>query len=130
MLAATPFSASPLPLTRPAVVVELIGDADATAAHAFAEAARRLVCSEGERIVLNLQRVALIDAGGVTMLVRAINELRRRGIAVDVIAATKRVRTALSAARIFPRVAIAGDGDARERHVMIVRNADPTRDVA
>jgi anti-anti-sigma factor len=130
MVARSPFPASLSPVSRAAIVVDLIGDVDATAAQSFAATADRLVPGSDERIVLNLRHTSLLDAGGVTLLARAITNLGRRGVGVDVLAEGKRVRTALLAARIVPRGPSSFDCDARDRHVMIVRNADPARDCA
>ena len=128
MIAHAAFPVSPSPLSKPAVVVELIGDLDASSARSFEEAVIRLVQGRGERIVLDLQRTMLRDATGTSALQRTLLVLRRRSIDVDIVARGKRARTALAAVRIRARDLLPGDHDARERHVMIVRNADPTRD--
>jgi len=130
MVARSPFPATLSPHSRAAIVVDLIGDIDATAAQTFATTIARLGAASSERIVVNLRHTALVDAGGITVLASAIAELRRRGLEVDVIAEGKRVRTALRAARIASRTGLPADGAARERHVMIVRNAFPARDCA
>jgi len=130
VVAPTAFPASLSPFVRPAIVIELIGDLDRMAARSITEAAGRLAPDEGERIVLDLQRTNMSDHGGVAALLRGLTELRRRCIDVDVVAASKRSRTALAAARIRARALLPGDRDARRRHVMIVRNADPERECA
>jgi anti-anti-sigma factor len=130
MVASSPFPATRSPLTQAAIVVDLIGDLDATAVQAFAMTAARLSERPSERIVVNLRHAALLDAGGVTVLASTIAELRRRGLEVDVVAQSRRVRTALRAARIAARAGSPADATARDRHVMIVRNAFPARDCA
>jgi anti-anti-sigma regulatory factor len=130
MLVRTPFPASVSPVWDAAVVIDLIGDVDAAAIRSFAETTHDLALAEGERIVLNLRRAGLVHAGGITMLSSEITALRRRHIEVDVVAEGRRVRTALAAARIPARAFAPSDLSARERHVMIVRNADPARDCA
>ena len=128
MLAHSAFPASSAPAAQPAVVVDLIGDVDVTAVRSFAAFAADVAVPTSQRVVLNLRRVSLLDAGGITMLARTVAELRSRGTMVDVVAESKRVHTALRAARIGSRVAGALDLTALERHVMIVRNANPSRD--
>ena len=113
---------------RAAVVIDMIGDVDAAAAQSFAALAGRLQHDPHARIVLNLRRAAILDAAGITLLARAIADVRRRGFALDVVAESRRVRTALLAARIPSRPGSPLDREAGERHIMIVRNTDPSRD--
>ena len=130
MLAHRSFPTFSAPSTRAAIVVDMVGDVDATAAQSFAETAERLTPSARGRVVLNLRHAALLDAAGVTILASTVVGLQRRGISIDVLAESKRVRTALVAARITARAAAPIDLDAQDRHVMIVRNADTARDCA
>jgi anti-anti-sigma factor len=123
-------SVSLVPSSRAAIVIDLIGDVDALAARSFGEAVDRLADGSPEPIVLSLLRVAALHASGVTVLASTIAERRRRGIAIDVVADGRRVRVALQAARVRSRLPVPGERGARLRHVMIVHNADPTRDCA
>ena len=129
MLAHAAFPATHSPLSKPAIVVEVIGDLDASAARSFEEAAVRLAPEPGERVVLDLQRAMLRDAAGTSALQRTLLGLQRRSIDVDIVAGARRARTALAAVRIRARDLLPGDHEARDRHVMIVRNADPKRDI-
>ena len=130
MLVPSAFPASAHPPVRAAIVIDLIGDVDSFVARSFGEAVDRLAHGAGEPVVLNLQRVSALHASGVTVLASAIAERRRRGIAIDVVADARRVRAALSAARVSTRIGTPLDHSALLRHVMIVHNADPTRDCA
>lgn len=130
MLAQRSFPSFSAPSTRAAIVVDMVGDVDAMAAQSFAETAERLTPSARGRVVLNLRHAALLDAAGVTLLARTVLGLQRRGFSIDVLAESKRVRTALIAAQIASRLPAPIDRDAQDRHVMIVRNAAPARDCA
>lgn len=128
MLAPLPFPS--VPPARATYVVDLIGDLDAALVRSFSATMERLTPSADERIVVHLRHVAQADAVGVAGLALGIGALQSAGCDLSVVAGSKRIRTLLRAARIPTSIGSAGDRTASGRHVMIVRNSDPSRDCA
>jgi anti-anti-sigma factor len=128
MLAPLPFPS--LVPTRATYVVDLIGDLDAALARSFSETMGRLLPSKSERIVVHLRHVSQADAAGIAGLAVGIGAVQDAGCDLSVIAGSKRIRTLLRAARIPTSIGSATDRSASARHVMIVRNSDPSRDCA
>jgi anti-anti-sigma regulatory factor len=116
--------------TRATYVVDLIGDLDAQLARSFCETMKRLAPSADERVVVHLRHVFGANAVGVAGLAVGIEALQSDGCDLSVVAGSKRIRTLLRAARVPTSAGFATDRSASVRHVMIVRNSDPSRDCA
>lgn len=128
MLAPLPFPS--LVPTQATYVVDLIGDLDAALARSFSETMERLTPSANERIVVHLRHVSQANAVGIAGLAVGIEALQSAGCDLSVVAGSKRIRTLLRAARVPTSIGHATDRSASARHVMIVRNSDPSRDCA
>ena len=122
-----PSSLASLPGPGPAAyVVDLIGDLDAALARSFADAVERLSPPAADLVVVRLKHVSGLQPSGVAAFASAIGEQKRGGRSIRVISESKTVRAMLLAARVDARPAYA-DTSARQRHLMIARNASPVR---
>jgi len=123
-------SVSPISLlSARTLVIDLIGDLDAQLVRSFSEALDRLAPHD-DGIVVRLKHLSNVQHGGVAALASVLGEQKRAGRSVCVAADGSRLRGLLRTARVpvvdrFER----GPG-VHIRHVMIVRNGNPTRDCA
>jgi ABC-type transporter Mla MlaB component len=115
--------------TRATYVVDLI-DLDAQLARSFTETMKRLGPGTGERIVVHLRHVVQADPAGVSAFAHCVEELQKARCDLSVVGGSRRIRTLLRAVRVPTAIAYAADRSASVRHVMIVRNSDPSRDCA
>jgi anti-anti-sigma regulatory factor len=107
---------------RSPVVVELIGDLDATLAQTLRETLEAQKLRGESHVVVSFRHLAEITNEGVSAAARAIAESRLGGCAVSVYAQGRRVRAMLQLARLScerGELETLGNG----RHVMIARHA-------
>jgi anti-anti-sigma factor len=111
---------APFRPSRPAVVIDLVGDLDATLAAILAETLDRL---EDPEVVISCKRLAFADETGLGAVTRALDAARRRGCNVVVSASARKLRVSFAAARI----AFTASGDtqppARRRSIIIAHNS-------
>jgi anti-anti-sigma factor len=115
---------------RATYVVDLIGDLDADLAQSFADSTEQLGPIAGERIVVHTRHVAEVRSTGVAVLGSAVEALRSVGCDVAVVAENKRIRSLLRAGKVETAIGYGASRSASVRHIMIVRNSDPSRDCA
>jgi anti-anti-sigma regulatory factor len=115
-------SIEPAVAGRSPVVVELIGDLDATLAQILRETLETQTLRGESHIVVSFRHLTEITNEGLSAAARAIAESRLGGCAISVYAQGRRVRAMLQIARLTcERGELASLGNAR--HVMIARHA-------
>ena len=86
--------------TRPAVVVDLIGDLDAVMGSLLAEMLDKLGGDGGRDIFISTKHVVRSNSDGLATLEAARAAMRSSGCAVALHAGSRKMRTALAVARI------------------------------
>lgn len=107
-----------------AVVVDLIGDLDTTLGTLFADTLVAIAPDAGRYVFVSTKHVAQTTRDGLARLDTAISAARSRGCAVALEAGNRRMKTALSFARISCESL--PSRPMTDRHVMIAhRTATP-----
>ena len=104
-----------------AVVVDLIGDLDATLGTLAAETLARITTTGAETIFVRTKRVVIASPGGLAALEAGLSSARQAGVAVTLEAGSRKMRAAFATAQIGT-----ADGTlqpASARHLMIARHA-------
>jgi hypothetical protein len=108
---------------RVAVVVDLIGDLDATMGDIFAATVERLTADGPTDLFLTTRHVAVTSSDGLAALDAALSTARERGCSVAVDPGSRRMRAAFSHARIAYAATADGVLPRNARHLMIARHA-------
>ncbi len=106
------------------VVVDLIGDLDATLGTLFADMLVRIAPDAGSHVFISTKHVALTTRAGLAQLDTALAAARSRGCAIALEPGNRRMKTALSFARIPCEAPTLRP--TTERHVMIAHRAAAT----
>lgn len=115
---------------RCVVVVDLIGDLDATLASTFADTMRSLVADGATQIFVNARHAATASFDGLTTLDAACVTARDAGTTVTLDPGNRRMRAAFASASLAVEKRLGTAPHPRgTRHFMIARHADP-RDLA
>jgi anti-anti-sigma regulatory factor len=112
---------------RPDVVVDLIGDLDATLVRSL-DATLARIDLLGRSVEVRLKHVGAVQPAGVAALTRTAAAQRLAGLDLRLSGGGTLARALLKSSRLAVDPSCAGA--ARVRHVMIVRNATPERSCA
>ncbi len=121
--------AAPAASTSSTVVVDLIGDLDATLGSTFAAALAHLTERGTTDVFVTTRHVAVSSHDGLAALGAACADARERGCAIALESGNRRMRAALRGARIVCDAERAVAPPASGRHLMIARHA-PTKRLA
>jgi hypothetical protein len=108
---------------RVAVVVDLIGDLDATLADIFAATLDRLTADGATDLYLKTRHVAVTSNDGMTTLAKALATARARGCSIAVDPGSRRMRSAFSHEGVAYAATAEGVLPRNARHLMIARHA-------
>ncbi len=114
---------APAAQNRVAVVVDLIGDLDATLGDIVATTIDRLTADGTTDVYVTTRRVAVSSNDGLAALDAALATARKRGCSVAVDPGSRRMRAAFSQARIPHLATVSATLPRNARHVMIARHA-------
>jgi anti-anti-sigma regulatory factor len=104
------------------VVIDLIGDLDATLGEILAGTLEHQTALGGGDLVVNCKHLSDASADGIAALSRAIAAVRERGHPIFLLAGSRKLRLAFKAAQIAcPQIDIL-PASVRRRHVMIARH--------
>ena len=116
-------SLAPATETRVCVVIDLIGDLDATLGEIVNDTLGDLVERGTTDIVLATKHVAMTSEAGIHAIDAAIGAARASGCSIVLDAGSRRMKAAFAAARISID-GTAVPGSRRTRHLMIARHAE------
>lgn len=108
------------------VVIDLIGDLDATLGEILAATLERQASLGGADLVVNCKHLSDASPDGIAALSRATGTLRERGYPIYLLAGSRKLRLAFKAAQIAcPQVDILPATMSR-RHIIIARHGSGT----
>ena len=105
------------------VVVDLIGDLDATLGTLFADTLAQLSRNGTTDVHLTTRHIAVTTSDGLAAIEAALNDARHCGCSVAVDPGSRKMRAAFSAASISTLPDAQSPLPDRARHLMIARHA-------
>jgi anti-anti-sigma regulatory factor len=108
------------------VVIDLLGDLDATLGEILAGTLERHASLRGGDLVVNCKHLADASPDGIAALSRALESVRLRGYRIFLIPGSRKLRLAFKAAQIScPQIDIL-PAAMRRRHVMLAHHGSGT----
>jgi anti-anti-sigma regulatory factor len=112
--------------TRVFVVIDLLGDLDATLGEILAGTLERQAALGGAELIVNCKHLADASPDGIAALSRALEGVQQRGAPIFLVPGSRKLRLAFKAARIScPQIDIL-PATLRRRHVMIAHHGSGT----
>jgi anti-anti-sigma factor len=114
------------PAFAASVVVDLIGDLDATLGTLLAETLLKLAANGTRGVLLTTKHVTTVSSAGIASLGAALRSARERGLEIVLDAGSRKMRMALAGARIECATEAVAPPD-RVRHYMFAHHETPKR---
>ncbi len=114
------------PAFAASVVVDLIGDLDATLGTLLAETLAKLTMNGTQGVLLTTKHVATVTREGMAALDAALRSARASGLEVSLHAGSRKLRTAFADAHILFSTESVTSPD-RVRHYMFAHHEQPKR---